>query len=161
MDAALSDLKASCTLSISDGARRHGVTRSALSKRFHAKTSSRAQGAESRRMLDNQQENKLINYIQHLCERCLPPTPRIVANVAQQLCGKKLSKNWSSRFVARHKHRLDTRYFNTLDLARHEADSRASYEAYFSIISQKIEQYSISADNICNTDEKGFLIGKQ
>lgn len=46
----------------------------------------RAQVAESRRMLNNKQEEALINYIHYLCERCLPPTPRIVANVAQKLC---------------------------------------------------------------------------
>lgn len=96
----------------------------------------------------------------HLCERCLPPTPKIVANIAQGLCGRKLSGNWSSRFVARHKHRLDARYLNTIDLARHKADSRSNYEAYSAIIGQKVEEYSISADNIYNMDEKGFLIGK-
>ena len=160
MEAALSDLRSSRSVNISDAARRHGVTRSALSKRFHAKTSSLAQGAESRRMLNDKQEEELINYIHHLCERCLPPTPKIVANVAQELCGRKLSRNWSSRFVARHKHRLDARYLNTIDLARHKADSRSNYEAYFAIIGQKVEEYNISADNIYNMGEKGFLIGK-
>ena len=38
MDAALADLRSSNSLSISNAARRHGVMRSALSKRFHAKT---------------------------------------------------------------------------------------------------------------------------
>jgi transposase-like protein len=160
MEAALADLRSSSSLNISSTARKHGVTRSALSRRFHAKTFSSAQGAESRRALNDRQEEELINYIQHLCERCLPPTPKIVANIAQELCGRRLSKNWSSRFVARHKHRLDARYLNTIDLARHRADSRSNYEAYFAIIGQKIEEYKISADNIYNMDEKGFLIGK-
>ena len=62
--------------------------------------------------------------------------------------------------MARHKHRLDARYLNTIDLARHRADSRSNYEAYFAIIGQKIEEYEISADNIYNMDEKGFLIGE-
>lgn len=160
MDAALSDLRSSDGLKISSIAEKHGVTRSALSKRVHAKTSSRARGYESQRMLNDKQEEELINYIHHLCERCLPPTPKIVANIAQELCGRRLSKSWSSRFVARHKHRLDARYLNTIDLARHRADSRSNYEAYFAIIGQKVEEYKISADNIYNMDEKGFLIGK-
>jgi hypothetical protein len=145
---------------MSDFARRHGVTRSALSKRVHAKISVRACGYESQRMLNDKQEEELINYVHHLYERCLPPTPRIVANIAQELCGRKLPRSWSSRFVARHKHRLDTRYLNTINLARHKADSKSSYEAYFTIIGQKVEEYRISADNIYNMDEKGFLVGK-
>jgi hypothetical protein len=160
MEAALADLRSSSSRNISSTAKKYGVTRSALSKRLHAKTFSSAQGAESRRVLNDKQEEELINYIHHLCERCLPPTPKIVANIAQELCGRKPSKNWSSRFVARHKHRLDARYLNTIDLARHRADSRSNYEAYFAIIGQKIEEYKISADNMYNMDEKGFLIGR-
>lgn len=114
MSAALAELRASCTLSINDATRRHGITRSALSKRSHAETS-RAESAESRRMLNDQQEEELMNYTYQLCERCLPPTPRIVANIVQELFGRKISKNWSSRFVVRHKHRLDARYLSTID----------------------------------------------
>lgn len=62
--------------------------------------------------------------------------------------------------MARHEHRLDARYLNTIDLARHRADSGSNYEAYFAIVGRKIEEYKISADNIYNMDEKGFLIGK-
>jgi transposase-like protein len=61
MDAALSDLKSSDGLKISHIARKHGVTRSALSKRVHAKTSSRARGYESQRMLNDKQEEELVN----------------------------------------------------------------------------------------------------
>jgi AraC-like DNA-binding protein len=160
MEAALIELRSSGDPNISSVARKHGVSRSTLSRRFRSKTSSSARGVESRRVLNNRQEDELINYIHHLCERCLPPTPKVVANIAQELCGRRLSKNWSSRFVARHKHRLDARYLNTIDLARHRADSRSNYEAYFAIIGQKLEDYKISADNIYNMDEKGFLIGR-
>lgn len=101
MDIALAKLRSSDGLKISDVARKHGLTRSALSKRVRAKTSSRARGYESQGMLNDKQEEELVNYIHHLCEHCLPPTPEIVANIAQELCGRKLSKNWSSRFVAK------------------------------------------------------------
>lgn len=90
MEAALIDLRSSSSLNIASVARKHGVTRSALSKRIHAKTSSLAKGAESRRILNNKQEEELVSYIDHLCERCLPLTPSTVANIAQELCGRKL-----------------------------------------------------------------------
>lgn len=85
-------------------------------------------------MLNNAQEKELLKYVRKLSARCLPPTPRVVANIGQEICGKEPSKNWSTRCVARHKDQLDARYLNTLDLARYKADSRASYEHYFDIL---------------------------
>jgi hypothetical protein len=136
MEAVFADSRSSSFLDILSTARKHGVMRLALSRRFHAKTSLSAQGAESCRVLNDKQEEELVNYIHHLCERCLPPTPKIVANIAQALFGRRLSKNWSSRFVARHKHRLDARYLNTIDLARYRADSRSNYEVYLAIVDE-------------------------
>jgi hypothetical protein len=49
------------------------------------------------------------------------------------LCGSEPGKNWSTGFKARHKDILDSRYLNAIDLARHKADSKASYEQYFTI----------------------------
>jgi hypothetical protein len=160
MDAALADLKPSNSLSISKTARKYGVGRSALSRRFNLKATSTAQYRDSTRLLNNTQERELMRYIRRLCERCLPPTPRIVANVAQELCGKTPSKNWATRFVARQKDQLDARYLNTLDLARHKTNSRVSYEYYFNILSARIKKYDILPENVYNMDEKGFLISR-
>ena len=160
MDAALADLKSSDSLSISEAARKHEVGRSALSRRFNRKATSAAQYHDSTRLLNNAQERELLKYIRSLCERCLPPTPKIVANIAQELCGKAPSKNWATRFVARNRDQLDARYLNTLDLARHKADSRASYEQYFDILNTRIKDYDILPENMYNMDEKGFLIGR-
>ena len=85
MDLALTELRSSDSLKISDVAKKHGVTRSALSKRVkrvNTKTSLKARGYESQRMLNDKQEEELIKYIHHLCDRCLLPTPKIVANIA-------------------------------------------------------------------------------
>jgi hypothetical protein len=62
--------------------------------------------------------------------------------------------------MARRKSRLGSRYLSAIDPARHRADSRSSYEAYFAIVDQKVEEYKVYADNIYNMDEKGSLIGK-
>jgi len=107
MGAALADLKSSNSLSISETARKHGVGRSALSRRFNLKATSKAQYHDSTRLLNNAQERELLKYTRRLCEPSLPPAPRIVANIAQESCGKAPSKNWATRFVARHKDQLD------------------------------------------------------
>lgn len=160
MDAALADLESSNGLSISSVAKKYGVGRSALSRRFNLKAALTAQYHYSTRLLNNAQEKELQKYIRRLCEHSLPPTLRISAKVAQEICGKKPSNNWSTRFVARHKDQLDARYLNTLDLARHKADSRTSYEHYFDILSARIKEYDILPENMYNMDEKGFLIGR-
>jgi transposase-like protein len=160
MDAALAELESGDNRSISEAARKHGVGRSALSRRFNHKATSKAQHHYSTRLLNNAQEKELLKYIRRLCERCLPPTPKMLASIAQELCGKKPSKNWVARFVARHRAQLDARYLNTLDLARHKADSRASYEHYFDVLSARIKEYDILPENMYNMDEKGFLIGR-
>ena len=36
----------------------------------------------------------------------------------------------------------------------------ASYERYFSIIREKMDEYQILPENTYNMDEKGFLIGR-
>ena len=160
MQAALAECRSSEHINISDIARRHGVGRSSLSRQFHQKTGTKHYSIESHRLLNNKQEQELLKYIRRLCKRCLPPTSKIVTNIAQELSGRVPSKNWCKRFVVRHKDELDSRYLNTLDLARHKADTRASYSQYFEIIGQKIEQYNITANNVYNMDEKGFMIGQ-
>ena len=121
---------------------------------------SKAEATEESRFLNNQQEQQLVSYIREISERCLPPTPAMVAEMATQLGGRPPGNNWSSRFVERHKAELDSNYLNNLDLERHQADSVASFEQYFAIIQRKIDEYQIQPSNTYNMDEKGFLIGK-
>ena len=135
------------------------MERSVLSKHFRGKRGSRAQANEMKQLLTNKQELVLVNHIKRLCDWCLPPTPAMVATWAMELCGQQPNKNWSAGFKARHKDVLDCRYLSTIDLARHKADSEASYNQYFTILKQKMDQYNIQPHNCYNMDEKGFLIG--
>jgi hypothetical protein len=77
---------------------------------------------------------------------------------ASVLCGLEPGKNWSASFKARYKDILDSRYLKAINLIRYKADSRASYEQYFTILRQKMDQYNIQSHNCYNMDEKGFLI---
>ena len=160
MDAAIADLRASPSMNIATAARKHKVSRGALSRRSHGKATTMKQCVEARRALTPQQETKLIDYIRIQSELCLPPTPAMVAKIASEMAGSTVSASWSSRFVARNKAILDSQYLNTLDLARHKADTRDSYERYFAVLGEKLEEYAITADNIYNMDEKGFMIGQ-
>ena len=146
IDEAITCLKSSDQVPIAEVARRFNVNRSTLSKQLHRKTGSLAKRAESNQPLSNKQELVLVEHIRRLSGWCLPPTPAMVTLWASVLCGTEPGKNWSSGFKARHKDVLDSRYLNTIDLARHKADSKASYQQYFTILRQKMDQYMSRAN---------------
>jgi hypothetical protein len=50
-------------------------------------------------------------------------------------------------------------YLAPFDIKRKKADCHQSYSRYFTILKQKMEEYSIQPYNMYNIDEKGFLIG--
>ena len=159
MSAALDELRSQSPPALAVVARKYNITRSVLSKRFHGKAVSKELKTENDRALNNQQEQQLISWIQRQSDRCLPPTPALVTKIASDMAGHALSGRWASRFVARHKDKLDSNYLNNLDLARHKADSRDSYEMYFERLGQFIEKHGVTAENMYNIDEKGFMIG--
>lgn len=84
----------------------------------------------------------------------------MVTAFASQLAGRAPGHCWVSRFVSRHRSELESAYLNNLDLNRHQADSVHSYEAYFNTVSEKVQQYQNTEDNIYNMNEKGFLLGR-
>jgi len=128
MELALQDLRSSESPNISAIARKYGVKRSTLSRRFNRKSTIIEEQYENARLLNKQQESTVIKYIRRQCKYCLPPPPSLVAGFVAQLYRRQPSKNWYARFVNRHSYKLDSRYLNTLDLLRYKADSRASYD---------------------------------
>jgi hypothetical protein len=160
MDAAIAELQSSESPCIAATARSHGVVRSTLWRRWKGIATTRGQAGEDKRLLNDQQEQQLLSHMRDLCDRCLPPTPAIVSEIASQLGGKAPGHNWCSRFVERHGDELDSRFLNSLDLERHHADSVTSFERYFSISGDKVKEYGILPENTYNMDEKGFLLGR-
>ena len=160
IDDALEALRSSSHPNISATATAYKVNRTTLHNRFYCKATSAEDFHERTRSLNNEQEQKLIDYIRRQCEMCLPPTPRIVTNIASEMAKNKISKNWPARFVERHKNVLDGRYLATIDLARHRSESKRGFEAYFNTIASKMAEYNITTENIYNMDEKGFMIGQ-
>jgi len=127
IDEAVALLRCSNKPNVSEAARMFDVERSVLSKHFRGKRVSIAKANETKQLLTNKQELVLVNEIKRLCDWCLLPTLPIVTLWASCIYGKEPSKNWSADFKARHKDILDCRYLNTIDLARHKANSEPSY----------------------------------
>jgi transposase-like protein len=99
MDAAITELRSTSTPCVAAVARKYGLVTLTLRRRWKGRASSRDQAIEDSRFLNSQQEQQLLSHIKQLCDRCLPPTPAIMADIAAQLGGKAPGHNWCSRFV--------------------------------------------------------------
>ena len=65
----------------------------------------------------------------------MPPTSHIVKNLAEELRGKQVGKNWVGQFVKRHGIRLKSLYLRNIDNLYAGAEYTPIFQLFFSIIS--------------------------
>ena len=159
IELALQDLRLQDVPNISATAKLYNVDRSTLSRRYNKVTNPKEMCHQNEQLLSRQQEKDLVEYINKLTEKGLPPTTAMVRNFAEQMARKRPGNSWSQRFCMRHNHVLSRGYLNTIDSQRKGANAKASYEYYFNLLKQKIAQYDVVAGNTYNMDEKGFSLG--
>lgn len=85
--------------------------------------------------LTNEQEEVLIHRINTLTDRAMPPTSHIVRNLAEEIRGGKVGKNWVGQFVKRHGIRLKSLYLHNIDNLRAGAEYAPMFQLFFSIVS--------------------------
>ena len=83
-------------------AKKYKVHRSTLSRRHRGLTRSRAEKTENKRLLTLTQEKELVEYIDRLCARGLPPLRQIIRNFATEIAGREAGKCWPERFLERY-----------------------------------------------------------
>jgi hypothetical protein len=137
----------------------HGVERSTLSRRWRGLTGSRTEGYEHQQLLNPQQEAELVQYIEDLTAKALPPTRTMIRNFASEICGLHVGVSWITRFLHRHHDLLLSKWSVAMDSNRHAADSYEKYSLYFDLLHSKMSEYKILPCNTYNMDEKGFMIG--
>ena len=140
-------------------AKKYGVQRSTLSRRHRRVTRSHTDKIENQQLLSPAQEKELVDYIDKLCARGLPPSKQMIRNFATEIAGREAGKCWPERFLQRHDIDLVSRWASSIDVARKRADSAFKYSLYFKLLREKIEQYNVEPRHTYNMDEKGFLIG--
>ena len=133
--------------------------RTTLARRANGKVVPRDQYRENCSLLTKDQEIFLLKYIDKLTMRGLPPTPHNIRVFASNLCGKLPSKNWTSRFVHRHREHLCSEFLVGFDLCRKKADNWLMINRYFKLVEEKWKEHKYEPKNVYNVDEKGFLIG--
>jgi hypothetical protein len=101
----------------------------------------------------------LIQYINDLTKRRLPPTVAIVRNLAARIIGRQPGEHWAARWLLAYKDKLKSVYLLLINSVRKKADLALYYSLYFKLLGRKIIKYNIQLGNTYNMDEKGFLIG--
>jgi len=147
MNEVIAELQSSSTHNVSAAAEMYGIARSTPWRRWKGLTASRSQTVEKSRVLNDQQAQRPLQHIRDSCDRCLPPTPATVAGTVAQLGGRPPGNNWYSRSVERHRNNLDSRHLDRPDLDKHQANSAAFFEQYFSMTGNKTEEYGILPEN--------------
>jgi hypothetical protein len=137
----------------------HKVDRSTLSRQHKRVQAPRAVKDSSQQKLTPQQEAELVQYIEELTARRIPPTREMIRNFASAVAQEPVSESWVTRFINRHAIHLISQYSTGMDANRHNADSFVKYKLYFDSLQAKIAEYDVEVENTYNMDEKGFMIG--
>ena len=104
-------------------------------RRFKGEQVSRAiANAEIRQRLSLEQEETLIKHINKLSDRGLPPTSHIVKNLAEEIIGSKIGKNWVGDFVKRYKDRLKSIYLRNMDGIRVKAEYAPVFKYFYDLV---------------------------
>ena len=82
-----------------------------------------------------EQEEVLIERINRLSDRAMPPTSHIVRNLAEEIRGGRVGKNWTGQFIKRHNIRLKSLYLRNIDSLRAGAEYAPMFQLFFSVVS--------------------------
>ena len=132
--AELASLKAGEKLNYTAVAKKYSANRTTLSKRHRGLQQSRDIQYENQSLLNHQQEKTLVQYIDKLTERGLPPSKQMIRNFAAEISGKEPGKMWVSRFIKRHNLELVSKWTTGLDNKRLKADSAFKCTLYFELL---------------------------
>jgi hypothetical protein len=67
-------------------------------------------------------------------DRGLPPTCQIVHNLATEIVGGPIGKNWTKQFVHRHRDRLKSLYLRNIDNIRTKAEFALIIKQFYNLV---------------------------
>jgi hypothetical protein len=119
-------------------AKKYGVDRSTLSRRFRGKTGSKKAKYDSQQFLTKQQSKTLCEYVDKLTRRGLPPTTAMITNFAADIAGKRPGINWVARWLKQQSHLLIIKNSKGLDIDRKRAENERKYKAFLALMDEKL-----------------------
>jgi transcriptional regulator with XRE-family HTH domain len=133
---AITELDAQLLPNYNTVANKYGLNRSTLSRWHQGKQRSRASAnLICRQYLTTAEEASLVGYINKLTDRGIPPTASIVRNLAEEMIGRSVGKNWTGQFVKCYKNRLKSLYLYNIDKDRVKAEYPPIFDHYYKLVS--------------------------
>ena len=135
IELAIADLNQQTKPNVRATAKKFHLARTTLQRRYNGKSMSKqAAKGEYRQRLNFAQEEALIDVINRLTDRAIPPTPAMVRCLAEELVGGPVGKNWAAEFVKRHKDRLKSVYLQNIDRSRVHSEYVPSYQRFYELV---------------------------
>jgi hypothetical protein len=135
MKKALAELESSSKPNYTEIAEKYKIGRHALSRRHQGQTTSRRDFfSNHRQCLTDIQEELLVDQINRLTDRGIPPTSQMVKNFAEEIIGRVVGKNWTGDFVKRHQAVLKSLYLRNIDNQRVKGQYAPTYRLFFTLV---------------------------
>jgi len=132
---ALAELNSQKRVNYAATARKWGVERTTLAKRHRGETRTAEEFySDSRQKLNSMQEEVLLDHINKLSNRGIPPTPQILKNIAEEISGKTLGHNWVTRYIERYRDRITSVYLCGIDHKRKKADNSHYFKMFYDLV---------------------------
>ena len=132
IELAIKDLESQEAPNYRATARKYALSVCTLRRRYTGESVSRkAANSEHRQCLTFPQEEVLINQINRMTDRGMPPTGHIVRNFAEEIIGRPVGKNWTGDFVKRYKDRLRSVYLKGIDNNRVKSEYASSFQHFY------------------------------
>ena len=136
IEAAINDLNSQSIPNYRATAKKYGLVESTLRRRFKGETASiEVARAAAHQRLSIVQEEVLIEKINQLTDRGLPPTSSIVRNLAEKILQDRVGKNWTSGFVHRYKDRLKSFYLRNINKKRYQSEYAPIFKQFYNLVS--------------------------
>jgi hypothetical protein len=136
IDAAVTAIQRGEFSDYANAAKKYGCSRTAVSRRVRGLTKTKREANSFwHQCLTIEQEEVLIDRINYLTDRHMPPTSHIVRNLAEEIRGERIGKNWVGQFVKRHDIRLKSLYLRNIDNLRAGAEYAPMFQLFFSVVS--------------------------
>ena len=95
IDAAVTAIQRGEFSDYANAAKKYGCSRTAVSRRVRGLTKTKREANSFwHQCLTIEQEEVLIDRINYLTDRHMPPTSHIVRNLAEEIRGERIGKNW-------------------------------------------------------------------
>ena len=129
------DLESQEVPNISSTTEKHHVARKTLEDQWKGISVSREEANSTyRQCLTNAQEKALVQLINKLTDRKLPPTTTIVRNLVEEIRGARIRKNQLASFIARYKNELKSAYLKTIDNKRVKGEFPTNYQTFYQLV---------------------------